>query len=133
MMHFTELTCKVDAIYYATSSAIKGVFADGNSRETILSESNVKLNYDYFSERLLYSDGNDLISVKLDGSDPNTIVSGISLLRFAVDAMSRKVYYITSLFRNIHSIDINTGNENNLNITLGDVVDLDTYPKNRYL
>lgn len=93
----------------------------------------MKLNYDYFSEKLLYFDGSNLISVKLDGSDPNTIVSGISLLRFAIDAMSRKVYYITSLFRHIYSIDINTGNQNDLNIDLGDVVDLDTHPTNRYI
>lgn len=93
----------------------------------------MKLNYDYFSEKLLYFDGSNLISVKLDGSDPNTIVSGISLLRFAIDAMSRKVYYITSLFRQIYSIDINTGNQNDLNIDLGDVVDLDTHPTNRYI
>ena len=124
----------MDAIYYATSSAIKGVFTDGNSTVTILSESNVKLNYDYFNERLLYSDGSDLISVKLDGSDPNTIVSGISLLRFAVDGVSRNVYYITNLFRNIRGIDLDAGNTTDLNLQLGfGVVDLDIDPVNRYM
>ena len=124
----------MDAIYYATSSAIKGVFTDGNSTVTILSESNVKLNYDYFNERLLYSDGSDLISVKLDGSDPNTIVSGISLLRFAVDGVSRNVYYITNLFRNIRDIDLDAGNTTDLNLQLGfGVVDLDIDPVNRYM
>ena len=101
-------------------------FTDGNSTVTILSESDVKLNYDYFSKRLLYYDGNDLISAKLDGSDPNTIASGISLLRFAVDAIPRKVYYITNLFRNIRSIDLDTRNMTDLNLNLGAVVDLDT-------
>ena len=121
----------MDAIYYATSSAIKGVFTDGNSAVTILSESDVKLNYDYFSERLLYYDGNDLISVKRDGSDPNTIASGISLLRFAVDAVSRKVYYITNLFRSIRRIDLDTRIMTDLNLNLGAVVDLDTDSTNR--
>ena len=133
MMHFTELTCKVDAIYYATSNAVKGVFADGNSTVTILTKSNVKLNYDHYSERLLYYDGSNLISVKLDGSDPTTITSISTILRFAVDDISRKVYYITDLFQNIYSTDIDTGSQTNLNIDLGnDVVDLDTYPANRY-
>ncbi|XP_028406424.1 cubilin-like [Dendronephthya gigantea] len=61
------LTCKVEAIYYATTDAIKGVFSDGNTTVTILSATNVKLNYDSGTKRLLYYDGTSLITVKLDG------------------------------------------------------------------
>ena len=129
---FAGLTCKVDAIYYATSSEVKGVFSDGNSTVTILSESGVNLNYDYSSERLIYYDGSSsLISVKLDGSDAMTIGSVSSLSRFAVDHLARKVYYVTDLFRNIRGIDLNNGNQTGLNLNLGPVEDLDTYPSNR--
>lgn len=134
MLYFAGLTCKVDAIYYATSSAIKGVFSDGNSTVTILSESDVKLNYDYSSGRLLYYDGNDLVSVKLDGSDATTIASISIILRFAVDHITRKVYYLTNSFRVIHCIDLDTGNVTELSLNLGNnVEDLDTYPSNRYV
>jgi hypothetical protein len=131
---FSDLTCKVDAIYYATSSQVKGVFSDGNSTVTILSESDVKLNYDYSNERLIYYDGNNLISVKLDGSDPTTIATVATLLRFAVDHETRKVYYITNLFKKIYSVDLNTGSATELVLNLGsDVEDLDTYPSNRFV
>ena len=131
--YFVELTCKVDAIYYATSSNVKGVFSNGNSTVTILSGSDVKLNYDYSSERLIYYDGDNLISVKLDGSAPITIAPASSLLRLAVDHITRKVYYLTELFRNIHSIDLDSGNATEINLSLGNVEDLDTYPSNRYV
>ena len=132
MGYFAGLTCKVDAIYYATSSEVRGVFSDGNSTVTILSESSVNLNYDYSSERLIYYDGSSLISVKLDGSDTMTIASVSSLLRFAVDHLTRKVYYLTSLFRNIRGIELDNGNQTDLNLNLGfEVEDLDTYPSNR--
>ena len=132
MRYFAGLTCKVDAIYYATSSEVKGVFSDGNSTVTILSESGVNLNYDYSSERLIYYVGSSLISVKLDGSDAMTIASVPSLLRFAIDHLARKVYYLTDLFRNIRGIDLNNGNRTDLNLNLGQVEDLDAYPSNRY-
>jgi hypothetical protein len=131
--YFVELACKVDAIYYATSSQVKGVFSDGNSTVTILSKSDVKLNYDYSSERLIYYDGDNLVSVKLDGSAPITIAPVASLFRFAVDHITRKVYYLTELFRNIHSIDLDSGNATEINLSLGNVEDLDTYPSNRYV
>ena len=131
MRYFAGLTCKVDAIYYATSSEVKGVFSDGNSTVTILSESGVRLNYDYSSERLIYYDGSSLISVKLDGSDAMTIASVSSLSRFAVDHLARKVYYFTDLFRKIRGIDLNNGTQTDLNLNLGQVEDLDTYPSNR--
>jgi hypothetical protein len=134
MPYFAELTCKVDAIYYATSSAIKGVFSDGNSTVMILSASILNLNYDYSSERLLYYDGSNLISLKLDGSDATTIASVAALLRFAVDHITRKVYYISDLFKKIKSIDLNTGTESDVVANIGaDVKDLDTDPSNRYV
>ena len=134
MHYFAELICKVDAIYYATSTAVKGVFSDGNSSVTIFSESDVKLNYDYSSERLIYYDGSNLISVKLDGTNKSTIGSVQPMLTFAVDHIARKAYYITNLFRSIYSIDLENGNENNLGISIGPGVDdLDTDPNNRYM
>jgi hypothetical protein len=134
MLCFAELTCKVDAIYYATSSAIKGVFSDGNSTVTIISESNVKLNYDSSSEKLLYYDGGNLKSVNLDGSDATTIASVDVILRFAVDHITRTVYFITNLFRDIRSIDLDNGIQNLTSINPGfGVEDLDTDPYNRYL
>ncbi|CAB3976916.1 Aggrecan core [Paramuricea clavata] len=134
MLCFAEFTCKVDAIYYATSSAIKGVFSDGNSTVTILSESNVKLNYDSLSERLLYYDDDNLIIVKLDGSNATIIASLSTILRFAVDHTTRNVYYITNLFRNVRSIDLDTGADNLVSSDLGSgVEDLDTDPNNRSL
>ena len=134
MLCFAELTCKVDAIYYATSSAIKGVFSDGNSTVTIISESNAKLNYDSSSERLLYYDGDNLISVKLDGSNATIIAPVTTIERFAVDHITRSVYYITDLFRNVRSIDLDTGADNPVSSYLGSgVEDLDTDPNNRYL
>ena len=134
MPYFAELTCKVDAIYYATSSAIKGVFSDGNSTVMILSASILNLNYDYSSERLLYYDGSNLISLKLDGSDATTIASVAAILRFAVDHINRKVYYISNLFKKIKSIDLNTGTESDVVANIGDdVKDLDTDPSNRYV
>ncbi|CAB3976626.1 pro-epidermal growth factor [Paramuricea clavata] len=134
MLCLTELTCKVDAIYYATSSGIKGVFSDGNSTVMIRSESNVKLNYDSSSERLLYYDGDNLISVKLDGSNATAIASLSTILRFAVDHITRKVYYITNLFRNVRSIDLDTGADNPVSSNVGSgVEDLDTDPNNSSL
>jgi hypothetical protein len=134
MLCFAELTCKVDAIYYATSSAIQGVFSDGNSTVTITSEGNAKLNYDSSSERLLYYDSDNLISVKLDGSNATTIASLSIILRFSVDHITRIVYYITDLFRNVRSIDLATGADNLVSSNLGSgVEDLDTDPNNRYL
>ena len=121
----------MDAIYYATSSEVKGVFSDGNSTVTILSQGGVNLNYDYSSERFIYYDGSSLISVKLDGSDAMTIASVSSLSRFAVDHLARKVYYFGDLFRNIHGVDLNNRNQTDLNLNLGQVEDLDTYPSNR--
>ncbi|CAB3983193.1 partial [Paramuricea clavata] len=133
-MYFTELTCKVDAIYYATSSAIKGVFSDGNSTVTIISESDVNLNYDSSSERLLYYDGDNLMSVKLDGSNATIIARLSTILRFAVDHITRNVYYITNLFRNVRSIDLDTGADNPVSSNLGSgVQDLDTDPNNSSL
>ena len=134
MWYIAELTCKVDAIYYATSTEVKGVFSDGNSTTTILSKSDVKLNYDYSSERLIYYDGSNLVSVKLDGSDAKTIAPVITILRFAVDHITRKVYYLTDLFKKIYSIDLDGGTATDLNLGLeGNVKDLDTYPANRYV
>ena len=134
LRYFVELTCKVDAIYFATSSAVKGVFSDGNSTVMILSGSNVKLNYDYSSERLLYYDGSNLVSVKLDGSDATTIAPVSAILEFAVDTITRKVYYVSNLFRKTTCVDLDTGNVTDLNLNLGDDVrDLDTYPSNRYV
>ena len=126
-----ELTCKVDAIYYATSTAVKGVFANGNSTVNILSVSNVKLNYDHSSERLLYYDGSNLVSVKLDGTDASTIAPVTTILSFAVDPVARKVYYISNAFRKIHSIDLENGTSNDLGLTLANVEDVDTDPANR--
>ena len=130
--YFAELTCKVDAIYYATSTAVEGVFSDGNSTVTIFSKSGVKLNYDYSSERLIYYDGSDLISVKLDGTDELIIASVRSLFTFAIDHIERKAYYITTLFKDVHSIDLESGNATNLGLSFGGgVQDLDTDPSNR--
>jgi hypothetical protein len=134
MLCLTELTCRVDAIYYATSTAIKGVFSDGNSTVTIISESDVKLNYDSSSERLLYYNGDNIISVKLDGSNATIKASVSTILRFAVDHITRNVYYITNLFREVHSIDLDTGAVNLVSSNLGsDLEDLDTDPNNRYI
>ncbi|XP_028415962.1 adhesion G protein-coupled receptor E1-like [Dendronephthya gigantea] len=129
------LTCTVDAIYYATTSAIKGVFSDGNSTVTILSATNVKLNYDSATKRLIYYDGSNLITVKLDGSDPITIRGSLTTLdRFTVDHIKRKVYFITNLFKKVSIVDLVTGNLTDLNPT--DIVnadDLDSDPTNSFL
>ncbi|XP_028413538.1 pro-epidermal growth factor-like, partial [Dendronephthya gigantea] len=129
------LVCTVDAIYYATTSAIKGVFSDGNSTKTILSATNVKLNYDSGTKRLIYYDGSKLITVKLDGSDPITIRGSLTNLdRFTVDYIKRKVYFITSLFKKMSIVDLDTGNLTDLNPT--DIVkadDLDSDPTNSSL
>ncbi|XP_028416436.1 fibrillin-2-like [Dendronephthya gigantea] len=129
------LVCTVDAIYYATTSAIKGVFSDGNSTVTILSATNVKLNYDSGTKRLIYYDGSKLITVKLDGSDPITIRGSLTTLdRFTVDHIKRKVYFITNLFRKVSIVDLDTGNLTDLNPT--DIVnadDLDSDPTNSTL
>ena len=123
----------MDAIYYATSTAVEGVFSDGNSTVTILAEGDVKLNYDYSSERLVYYGGSDLISVKLDGTDKSIIASSVkSLFTFAIDHIARKAYYITNLFRSVQSIDLESGDVTNLGLSIGDEVqDLDTDPSNR--
>lgn len=132
--NWVELTCQVDAIYYATTNAIKGVFSDGNSTVTILSATDVKLNYDSGTKRLIYYNGKSLTTVKLDGSDSNTITSLTSLSRFTVDHVARKVYYTTSLFKALRIIDLNTGNTTALNPTnIADIDDLDSDPDNRYV
>ncbi|XP_028416438.1 pro-epidermal growth factor-like [Dendronephthya gigantea] len=123
------LTCQADALYYATTDAIKGVFSDGNTTVTILSATNVKLNYDSGTKRLLYYDGTSLITVKLDGSNATTIASLSTIFRFTVDHIARKVYYVTELFKSLNVIDLNTGNTAGLNPTnISNVVDLDCDP-----
>ena len=124
----------MDAIYYATASAIKGVFSDGNSTVTILSATDVKLNYDTTSKRLLYYDGGDLVAVELDGSDPTTIASLTTLDRFTVDHITRKVYFITNLFKKVRIIDLDTGNITDLNPkNIDEADDLDSDATNRYI
>ncbi|XP_028415958.1 protein crumbs-like [Dendronephthya gigantea] len=128
------LTCKVEALYYATTDAIKGVFSDGNTTVTILSATDVKLNYDSGTKRLLYYDGTSLITVKLDGSNATTIASLTTISRFTVDHITRKVYYVTGLFKSLNVIDLNTGNTAGLNPTdIANVDDLDSDPDNSSL
>ena len=129
------LTCTVDAIYYATTSAIKGVFSDGNSTVTILSASNIKLNYDSATKRLIYYDGSNVVTVKLDGSDPITIRGSLATLdRFTVDPIKRKIYFITNLFKKVRIIDLDSGNMTDLNPTnIVNAQDLDNDPTNRYV
>ena len=129
------LACTVDALYYATTRAIKGVFSDGNSTVTILSATNVKLNYESTTKRLIYYDGSSLITVKLDGSDPITIRESLATLdRFTVDPIKRKIYFITNLFKKVRIIDLDTGNMTDLNPTdIGTVEDVDNDPTNRYI
>ena len=126
--------CQVDAIYYATTNGIKGIFSDSNTAVTILSATNVKLNYDVGTKRLIYYDGTSLNTVKLDGSNSTTIASVTTLERFTVDHITRKVYYVTDLFKAVRIIDLNTGNITDLNPSnIADVDDLDSDPDNRYV
>lgn len=119
---FLVLTCKIEALFYATSTNIMGVFYDGNSSVPILTASNVKLNYDKTAERLIYYDVGDLKTVKLDGSDIRTIGT-VSLHRFTVDFMERKVYYLTSLFRALKAVQIENGTITDVSGSLGSSID----------
>ena len=88
-----------------------GVFATGNSTVSILPASNAKVNYDKFSERLIYyTSTSGLLSVKLDGSDYQTLGSSedTNIGQFAINYLTRKIYFVTLLFRNVKGIDIDT-------------------------
>ena len=88
-----------------------GVFANGNSTVSILTATNAKVNYDKFSERLIYyTSVNGLVSVKLDGSDSQTLASSAATTigQFAINYLTRKIYFVTLSFRNLKSIDIDT-------------------------
>ena len=113
-----------------------GVFATGNSTVPILKASNAKVNYDNFSERLIYyTSTSGLLSVKLDGSDSQTLGSSedTSIGQFALNYLTRKIYFVTDLFRNLKSIDIDTKviSAINSSFRVGSIKDLDTDTANK--
>ena len=133
---FLVLTCKVEAVYYATASDIMGVFATGNSTVSILTASNAKVNYDKFSERLIYyTSTSGLVSVKLDGSDSQILGSSedTGIGQFAINYLTRKIYFVTRSFRNLKSIDINAMviSAINSSFRVGSIKDLDTDTANK--
>ena len=133
---FLVLTCKVEAVYYATSSDIMGVFATGNSTVSILTASNAKVNYDKFSERLFYyTSTSGLVSVKLDGSDSQTLGSSedTNIGQFAINYLTRKIYFVTVSFRYLKSIDIDTKVISAINSSFraSSIKDLDTDTANK--
>ena len=133
---FLVLTCKVEAVYYATASNIMGAFATGNSTVSILIASNAKVNYDKFSERLVYyTSTSGLLSVKLDGSDAKSLASSANTTigQFAINYLSRKIYFVTLLFRNVKSIDIDTKVITTIysSFRAGSIKDLDTDTANK--
>ncbi|XP_028413545.1 uncharacterized protein LOC114536391 [Dendronephthya gigantea] len=119
------VSCTVDAIYYSTASAIKGVFSDGSGKRVISSVNGVKLRYDSMKKRLIYYNGTGLVTVKLDGTNATTLATNVSIERFTVDDATKKVYYISNHSRKIHSIDLLSKNSAQLNVSFGDVQDLD--------
>lgn len=120
----------MDAIYYSTAKAIKRVFFDDSSNKTILLENghDIKLKYDSTMERLIYYSETSLFTIKLNGTDAKTLtnLTNVFIERFTVDHARNKVYFISNHSRNIHSIDLKTKNLTQLNVTLGDVQDLDS-------
>ena len=133
---FLVLTCKVEAVYYATASNIMGVFATGNSTVSILPASNAKVNYDKFNERLFYyTSTSGLVSVKLDGSDSQILGSSedTNIGQFAINYLTRKIYFVTVSFRNLKSIDIDTKNISTIDSSFraGTIKDLDTDTANK--
>ena len=134
---FLVLTCKVEAVYYATVSDIMGVFATGNSTAvSILTASNAKVNYDKFRERLIYyTSTSGLLSVKLDGSDSQTLGSSedTNIGQFAINYLTRKIYFVTVSFRDLKSIDIDTKVISAINSSFraSSIKDLDTDTANK--
>ena len=113
-----------------------GVFATGNSSVSILTASNAKVNYDKFSERLFYyTSTSGLVSVKLDGSDSQTLGSSedTNIGQFAINYLTRKIYFVTVSFRNLKSIDIDTKviSAINSSFRVGSIKDLDTDTANK--
>ena len=113
-----------------------GVFATGNSTVPILKASNAKVNYDNFSERLIYyTSTTGLLSVKLDGSDSQTLGSSAATTigQFAINYLTRKIYFVTFSFRNLKSIDIERKSISAVNSSFrdGSIKDLDTDPANK--
>ena len=113
-----------------------GAFATGNSTVSILIASNAKVNYDKFSERLVYyTSTSGLLSVKLDGSDAKSLASNANTTigQFAINYLSRKIYFVTLLFRNVKSIDIDTKVITTIysSFRAGSIKDLDTDTANK--
>ena len=113
-----------------------GVFATGNSTVPILTASNAKVNYDKFSERIIYyTSTSGLLSVKLDGSDSQTLGSSedTNIGEFAINYLTRKIYFVTVSFRNLKSIDIDTKVISTIDSSFraGTIKDLDTDTANK--
>ena len=113
-----------------------GLFATGNSVVSILTASNAKVNYDKFSERLIYyTSTNGLQSVKLDGSDSQTLAPSedTNIGQFAINYLTRKIYFVTLSFRKLKSIDIDTKVISTINSSFrpGSIKDLDTDTANK--
>ena len=113
-----------------------GVFATGNSTVFILSANNATVNYDKFSERLIYyTSSSGLLSVNLDGSDWQSLAfsADTSIGQFAINYLTRNIYFVAISFRNLTSIDIDTKVVSGVNSSFpaGTVKDIDTDPANK--
>ena len=100
----------MESLYYATTSEIKAVLVDNTSATILSTVSSAKLGYDNQTRRLIYYASNVFKSANLDGTDQQTIkdsIAGVSEL--SVDHIGRKVYYVETLFRKVHSIPLSGG------------------------
>ena len=89
-----DLKCYIDSIYLATVSEIY-VISNGLNITTLRSATNAKMEYDKLTKRMLYFTdiGNTLYTMKLDGTNQTVISSGIEMLAFTIDYVSRYIYY----------------------------------------